>query len=167
MENKNLKEETLNKDYLTKCTSQPKDLESALKKIANLHIALNKKVEKNKNQALEITKLLEQKKKTNELFINQSHCVLDMTAMFEHQKAKSLEAIKENNRLYNYLMEQVKEIEDLKDKLNEANRTVKIGIDNSAELVSSFDKLNDTIDLLANRVKEKDTIISYLRSELK
>jgi len=32
------------------------------KKIENLHIALNKKVEKNKNQALEINRLLEQKK---------------------------------------------------------------------------------------------------------
>ena len=48
--------------YLTKYTSQPKDLESALKKIESLRIALKKKVEKNKNQALEITKLLEEKK---------------------------------------------------------------------------------------------------------
>lgn len=48
-----------------------KYLESALKKIENLRIALNKKVEKNKNQALEITKLLEQKKDLEE--INRSH----------------------------------------------------------------------------------------------
>lgn len=135
MENKNLKEETLNKDYLTKCTSQPKDLESALKKIANLHIALNKKVEKNKNQALEITKLLEQKK-------------------------------------------------DLQDKLNQANRVVKLTIDNSSKLANFLDEKNEIIKEKENklnqlnsmsnyvddfhyRLKEKDIIISYLRSELK
>jgi len=58
---------TCEETYLTKYTSQPKDLESALKKIENLHIALNKKREKNKNQALEITKLLEQKKDLKEI----------------------------------------------------------------------------------------------------
>lgn len=102
----------INKEtYLTKYTSQPKDLESALKKIENLHIALKKKVEKNKNQALEITKLLEQKK-------------------------------------------------DLQDKLNQANRVVKVGIDNSANLANFLDKKDEII-------KEKDTIISYLESKLK
>lgn len=80
-------------------------------KIINLHNELNKKVEKNKNQALEITKLLEQKK-------------------------------------------------DLQDKLNQANRVVKLGIDNSANLVNFLDKKDEII-------KEKDTIISYLESKLK
>ena len=108
----NVVEKIMDKEtYLTKYTSQPKNLESALKKIENLHIALKKKVDKNKNQALEITKLLEQKK-------------------------------------------------DLQDKLNQANRVVKIGIDNSAELVNYLDKKDEII-------REKETIILYLESKLK
>ena len=39
---------TCEETYLAKYTSQPKDLESALKKIENIHIALKKKVDKNK-----------------------------------------------------------------------------------------------------------------------
>lgn len=151
---------TCEETYLAKYTSQPKDLESALKKIENLHIALKKKVDKNKNQALEITNLLEQKKKTNELFINQSHCVLDMIAMLEHQKAKSLEAIKENERLYNYSMEQIKEIEDLKQqRANESK--------GYCDLKKEIDDLQEENSKLEEQLKEKDTIISYLESKLK
>lgn len=104
-------------------------------KIINLHNELNKKVEKNKNQALEITKLLEQKK-------------------------------------------------DLQDKLNQANRVVKLTIDNSSKLANFLDEKNEIIKEKENklnqlnsmsnyvddfhyRLKEKDIIISYLRSELK
>jgi hypothetical protein len=76
---------TCEETYLVKYTSQPKDLESALKKIENLHIALKKKADKNKNQALEITNLLEQKKKTNELFINQSQWYCTCVTCNENQ----------------------------------------------------------------------------------
>lgn len=102
---------TCEETYLTKYTSQPKDLESALKKIENLHIALKKKVERNKNQALEITKLLEQKK----------------------------------DLANNY-------------KMVECER-------NHFMLKSSEHELK--INELENLLKEKDIIISYLRSELK
>lgn len=89
----------------------PKDYDDALKKISNLRIALNKKVEKNKNQALEITKLLEQKK----------------------------------DLANNY-------------KMVECER-------NHFMLKSSEHELK--INELENLLKEKDIIISYLRSELK
>ena len=111
----------LEETYLTKYASQPKDLESALKKIENLHIALNKKVEKNKNQALEITKLLEQKKDLQE--INDSHG------------------------------EYIKELENRLDELSLSG--------------ANTNDTNNYIDDLRNRLKEKDIIISYLRSELK
>lgn len=96
-------------EFLEGCKKET--VQPLLKKIENLHMALKKKVEKNKNQALEITKLLEQKK-------------------------------------------------DLQDKLNQANRVVKVGIDNSANLANFLDKKDEII-------KEKDTIISYLESKLK
>ena len=111
----------LEETYLTKYASQPKDLESALKKIENLHIALNKKVEKNKNQALEITKLLEQKKDLQE--INDSH---------------------------------VEYIKELENRLNQLSLSG-----------ANTNDTNNYIDDLRNRLKEKDIIISYLRSELK
>ena len=79
---------TCEETYLTKYTSQPKDLESALKKIENLHIALKKKVEKNKNQALEITKLLEQKKAMKyDINIAINH-LLEMKELKERLKEK-------------------------------------------------------------------------------
>lgn len=112
---------TCEETYLTKYTSQPKDLESALKKIENLHIALKKKIEKNKNQALEITKLLEQKKDLQE--INDSH------------------------------VEYIKELENRLDQLSLRG--------------ANTNDTNNYIDDLRNRLKEKDIIISYLRSELK
>lgn len=113
---------TCQETYLTKYTSQPKDLESALKKIENLHIALKKKVAKNKNQALEITKLLGQKKDLQE--INDSH------------------------------VDYIKELENRLDQL-------------SLRGANTNDTKSNYIDDLRNRLKEKDIIISYLRSELK
>ena len=112
---------TCEETYLTKYTSQPKDLESALKKIENLHIALNKKVDKNKNQALEITRLLEQKKDLQE--INDSH---------------------------------VEYIKELENRLNQLSLSG-----------ANTNDTNNYIDDLRNMLKEKDIIISYLRSELK
>lgn len=105
---------TCEETYLAKYTSQPKDLESALKKIENLRIALKKKVDKNKNQALEITRLLEQKKDLQE--INDSH---------------------------------VEYIKELENRLNQLN------------------SMSNYVDDFHYRLKEKDIIISYLRSELK
>lgn len=99
----------------------PKDYDDALKKISNLRIALNKKVEENKNQALEITKLLEQKKDLQE--INDSH---------------------------------VEYIKELENRLNQLSLSG-----------ANTNDTNNYIDDLCNRLKEKDTIISYLRSELK
>lgn len=99
----------------------PKDYDDALKKISNLRIALNKKVEKNKNQALEITKLLEQKKDLQE--INDSH---------------------------------VEYIKELENRLNQLSLSG-----------ANTNDTNNYIDDLRNRLKEKDIIISYLRSELK
>ena len=106
---------TCEETYLTKYTSQPKDLHSALKKIENLHIALNKKVEKNKNQALEITKLLEQKKA----------------------------------------------LQDKVDIVN--NNSIEI-IDTFTDNIAEYEK---QLAYLKERLKEKDTIISYLESKLK
>lgn len=99
-----------------------KDLESALKKIENIHIALKKKVEKNKNQALEITNLLEQKKDLQE--INDGY------------------------------VEYIKELENRLDEL-------------SLSGANTNDTKSNYIDDLCNRLKEKDIIIAYLRSELK
>ena len=113
---------TCEETYLAKYTSQPKDLESALKKIENLHIALNKKREKNKNQALEITKLLKDK-----------------------EEYKQLQYDYESLRL-------------------QSNKKIK---DVQNDFKNILDDLNKTIDLLEDRIKEKDTIISYLESKLK
>ena len=91
---------TCEETYLTKYTSQPKDLESALKKIENLHIALNKKVEKNKNQALEITKLLEQKKAM----------IYDINIAINHllEMKELKEKLKEKNTIISYLESKLK-----------------------------------------------------------
>ena len=112
---------TCEETYLTKYTSQPKNLETALKKIENLHIALKKKRDKNKNQALEISKLLEQKKDLQE--INDSH------------------------------VEYIKELENRLDQLSLRG--------------ANTNDTNNYIDDLRKKLKEKDIIISYLRSELK
>lgn len=113
---------TCEETYLAKYTSQPKNLESALKKIENLRIALNKKREKNKNQALEITKLLKDK-----------------------EEYKQLQYDYESLRL-------------------QSNKKIK---DVQNDFKNILDDLNKTIDLLEDRIKEKDTIILYLESKLK
>ena len=113
---------TCEETYLAKYTSQHKNLESALKKIENLHIAINKKREKNKNQALEITKLLKDK-----------------------EEYKQLQYDYESLRL-------------------QSNKKIK---DVQNDFKNILDDLNKTIDLLEDRIKEKDTIISYLESKLK
>lgn len=130
---------TCEETYLTKYTSQPKDLESALKKIENLHIALNKKVEKNKNQALEITKLLEQKKD------------LQTIANVSQIKLHTIE-------------EQIKKAYLDRDfaiafnqKLKDENRMLK---DKNSYQVHRIENLEAQLD-------SKDTIISYLESKLK
>jgi Holliday junction resolvase RusA-like endonuclease len=113
---------TCGETYLAKYTSQPKNLESALKKIENLHIALNKKVDKNKNQALEITKLLKDKEEYKQLQYD-----------YESLRLQSNKKIKDVQNYFKNIL----------------------------------DALNKTIDLLEDRIKEKDTIISYLESKLK
>lgn len=102
-----LQEET----YLTKYTSQPKDLESALKKIENLHIALNKKVEKNKNQALEITKLLEQKKDLQEeieRLLKHEQTLIDELYKNQYKELDKFEEIKKLNTIISYLESKLK-----------------------------------------------------------
>ena len=113
---------TCEETYLTKYTSQPKDLESALKKIENLHIALKKKVAKNKNQKEQITILLKQKENYKQL-------------------------------QYDYESLRLQSNKKMKDVQN--------------DFMNIVDDLNKTIDLLEDRIKEKETIISYLESKLK
>lgn len=67
------------------------------KKIDNLHIALNKKVEKNKLQASEITLLLKQKEDLNN---------------------KLNQALIENKRIYDFSLEEIKTNEDNNVNLN-------------------------------------------------
>lgn len=134
---------TCEETYLTKYTSQPKDIESALKKIENLHIALNKKVEKNKNQALEITKLLEQKKDLQQQRINESKDYCDLK--------KEIDDMQEINDTQN------KYIKELENRLNQLNSSG----------ATTNDTMNNYVDDLHIRLKEKDIIISYLESKLK
>lgn len=101
----------INKEtYLTKYTSQPKDLESALKKIENLHIALNKKVDKNKNQALEITKLLEQKKDLQEALSTNYKLIEKFTKIgvkYENKLDENKKTIERLNSIVEYLSKQL------------------------------------------------------------
>lgn len=92
------------------------------KKIENLHIALNKKRDKNKNQKEQITILLKQK-----------------------ENYKQLQYDYESLRL-------------------QSNKKIK---DVQNDFMNIVDDLNKTIDLLEDRIKEKETIISYLESKLK
>lgn len=136
----------LEETYLTKYTSQPKDLESALKKIENLHIALKKKVDKNKNQALEITKLLEQKKDLQEINDTQNEYIrqIESDITFKVEESKQLQ--KENSFVKS-------EHNKIIEKLNESRKETTI--------------LENIRYNLEKKVKEKDTIISYLESKLK
>lgn len=100
---------TCEETYLAKYTSQPKDLESALKKIENLHIALNKKVDKNKNQALEITKLLKDKEEYKQLQYD-----------YESLRLQSNKKIKDvQNDFKNILDDLNKTIDLLEDRIKE------------------------------------------------
>lgn len=130
---------TCEETYLAKYTSQPKDLESALKKIENLHIALKKKVDKNKNQALEITNLLEQKKDL-ETIANVSQIKLHT---IEEQIKKAY-----LDRDFAIAFNQ---------KLKDENRILK---DKNSYQVHRIENLEAQLD-------SKDTIISYLESKLK
>lgn len=92
------------------------------KKIENLHIALNKKVAKNKNQKEEINLLLKQKENYKQL-------------------------------QYDYESLRLQSNKKMKDVQN--------------DFMNIVNDLNKTIDLLEDRIKEKETIISYLESKLK
>lgn len=97
--------------YLAKYTSQPKDLESALKKIENLHIALKKKVDKNKNQALEITKLLEQKKDLQEeieRLLKHEQTLIEDLYKNQCKESDKFEEIKKLNTIISYLESKLK-----------------------------------------------------------
>lgn len=96
--------------YITRYTSQPKDLESALKKIENLHIALKKKVERNKNQALEITKLLEQKKDLQEALNINYRLIEEFTKIgvkYENKFDENKKTIERLNSIVEYLSKQL------------------------------------------------------------
>lgn len=97
-------------------------LAKAMIKIHNLHIALNKKVEKNKNQKEQITLLLKQKENYKQL-------------------------------QYDYESLRLQSNKKMKDVQN--------------DFMIVVDDLNKTIDLLEDRIKEKETIISYLEGKLK
>lgn len=117
-------------------------LAKAMIKIHNLHIALNKKVEKNKNQALEINKLLEQKKDLQQQIINESKGYCDLK--------KEIDDLQEINDSH------VEYIKELENRLNQLSLSG-----------ANTNDTNNYIDDLRNRLKEKDTIISYLESKLK
>lgn len=97
-------------------------LAKAMIKIHNLHIALNKKVEKNKNQKEQINLLLKQKENYKQL-------------------------------QYDYESLRLQSNKKMKDVQN--------------DFINIVDDLNKTIDLLEDRIKEKETIISYLEGKLK
>lgn len=108
-------------------------------KIINLHNELNKKVEKNKNQALEITKLIEQKKD------------LQTIANVSQIKLHTIE-------------EQIKKAYLDRDfaiafnqKLKDENRILK---DKNSYQVHRIENLEAQLD-------SKDTIVSYLEGKLK
>lgn len=168
--------------YLTKYTSQPKDLESALKKIENLHIALKKKIDKNKNQALEITNLLEQKKDLQEINDTQNNYIKNL----ENDLDKLNKSVCANSNVLNdYIREletKVSELQSNLDYKNECTKQLKndkeslkneIKIKDKVikQLIEQINKVNidieDTLKLNLDKLKEKDIIISYLRSELK
>ena len=101
---------TCEETYLTKYTSQPKNLHSALKKIENLHSALKKKVEKNKNQALEITKLLEQKKDLQEALSINYELIEKFTKIgvkYENKFDENKKTIERLNSIVEYLSKQL------------------------------------------------------------
>lgn len=96
--------------YLTKYTSQPKDLRSAFKKIEKLNIALKKKVERNKNQALEITKLLEQKKDLQEALNINYRLIEEFTKIgvkYENKFDENKKTIERLNSIVEYLSKQL------------------------------------------------------------
>lgn len=107
------------------------------KKIENLHIALEKKIEKNKNQALGITRLLEQKEDLKK--------VIDL-----------------NNR---YIKELQSNLSIFADSSKESEKMFVSQIN----FMTEAHKLHtDTIkEECQSKLKEKNTIISYLESKLK
>lgn len=159
---------TCEETYLAKYTSQPKDLESALKKIENLHIALNKKVDKNKNQALEITKLLEQKKDLKEINDTQNIYIKNLENDFYNLKKSSC---LNSNILNDYIRELEAKVNKLENKSKIDTKWIahqKTDIDNLNRIVSEIGT-KQRLEAIEHKkqLKEKDTIISYLESKLK
>lgn len=138
---------TCQETYLTKYTSQPKDLESALKKIENLHIALKKKVAKNKNQALEITKLLEQKKDLQEENSNLEKTIDNINLTISNIVGYPID---ERCEKTSYLKAIEKKFENTNNEL--------------ARICELNKYLKEAYEI---QLQEKDTIISYLESKLK
>lgn len=173
---------TCEETYLSKYTSQPKDLESALKKIENLHIALKKKVDKNKNQALEITNLLEQKKDLQEINDTQNNYIKNL----ENDLDKLNKSVCANSNVLNdYIRELETKVSELQSNLDYKNECTKQLINDKEslkneikikdkvikQLIEQINKVNidieDTLKLNLDKLKEKDIIISYLESKLK
>jgi hypothetical protein len=150
---------TCEETYLAKYTSQPKDLESALKKIENLHIALNKKVDKNKNQALEITKLLEQKKDLKEINDTQNIYIKNLENYLEDYK-KCKKIIKK----YNFIDERSECVSKI---LQCKYDYIAFSISRSNDTMDKKNNQWNIIKELEQQLKEKDTIIPYLESKLK
>lgn len=160
----------------------PKDYNSALKKIENLHIALNKKVAKNKNQALEITKLLEQKKDLQEINDTQNNYIKNL----ENDLDKLNKSVCANSNVLNdYIRELETKVSELQSNLDYKNECTKQLINDKEslkneikikdkvikQLIEQINKVNidieDTLKLNLDKLKEKDIIISYLESKLK
>jgi len=164
----NMKPSKSSQLYNEKYTSQPKNLESALKKIENLHIALNKKVEKIKNQALEINKLLEQKKDLQEINDTQNIYIKNLENDLDNLN-KSV--FTNSNILNDYIRE-------LETKVNKLEAKSKIDTKWIAHQKTIEENLNRIVSEIGTKqrleaiehkkqLKEKDTIISYLEGRLK
>lgn len=137
-------------------------------KIINLHNELKKKVDKNKNQALEITKLLEQKKDLQEINDTQNTYIENLENDLENlNKSGSINS----NVLNDYIRELETKVNKLEDKVKIDTKWIahqKSVIDNLNRIVSNIG-IKQRLEAIEHKKKlrEKDTIILYLESKLK
>ena len=122
------------------------------KKIENLHIALNKKVEKNKNQKEEISLLLKQKEELKELWNIEAIRANKTLILLKEEREKS----KINNLdMQNYLLEIMELKEENKRLLKHEKNLIDEMWNNKCK---ESDKSNEIIRL--------NTIIKYLQDRL-
>lgn len=142
------------------------------KKIENLHIALNKKVEKNKNQALEISLLLKQKDelntKLNQALLENENNITNLKDYIECKKIiKKYNFIDERNEFISKVLQSKYDVIDsfndiLKESSckieNQWNGIVKLRASNQNNVINlnkEIDRLNFIIKYLEDRLNEK------------